>query len=145
MSPGTVGSELGVEVTSAFKCQGKGLLMLDGEHYNTLREDKKFSNLGPGYYDFKDSWTPSSFVKYGKDKSRVKPRAGEQFQMTLNKTSFNSITHNDKPWQQKKRAKPKKDLAANPFDTSDTDAVTDYHRELSYEILSVRNLPQYYN
>lgn len=144
MSPGTVGSEIGVEVSSPFKSHGRGLLMLDGERYNTLREDKKFSNLGPGYYDLRDDWVPSSFTKYGKDKSSIKKQAGEQFMLTLNR-STNSITHKDKPWQQKRKAKPKKDIAANPFDTSDTDAVSDYHREMSREIQSVRNLPEYYN
>jgi len=104
MSPGALGSETGVEVTSAFKCQGKGLLMRDGEHYNTLREDKKLSNLGPGYYDMRDNWSPTSFVKHNKDRSKIKSEPGHQFMLTLNK-SHNSITQKDKPWQQKRKTK----------------------------------------
>jgi len=37
------------------------------------------------------------------------------------------------------------DLAANPFDTSNMDAASDYQRELNRDISSVRDLPEYYD
>lgn len=120
--------------------------MLDGEHYNTLREDLKFSNLGPGYYDLKDNWTPSSFIKYGKPIARNTKSPVDNFVLTLNK-SYNSITHKDKPWQQKSRPRQRmsaEERARNPFDTSDMDAAGDHQRELQQDILSVHKLPEYY-
>ncbi len=154
MSPGTVGSEIGIQISSPFRSSGRGNILHDGVHYATLREDLSLSNMGPGYYNQPDLWAPSSFVKYNKQ-----VRAGSATNRAYNGevSAMNTINQrrtagmHDKPWKQKgvagDRERERRRLSElNPFDTSEADAKMNqrhHHKELSRDVDSVRQLPNY--
>ena len=160
MSPQTPGSELGLQISSPFLCAGRGgLLMPDGEHYATLREGVKLSNMGPGYYNLQDPWRPAAFVKYNKRPTRTAESLGrhEQQAMSTMNHNYNSITCNDKPWRQKgmvpRKSRSRQEIAADaanqdPFDTAEVDlkmSVGTRSREMQQKDMDeVRDLPQYF-
>lgn len=132
--------------TASFKSSGRAKpLMADAIHYATMREEEKFSNTGPGSYDFRDIWSSGDrstvrFVPTGKSIS--KPVGGVPFA--------------DKPWKQPppliKRKKPKpgsNNLPAQPLKKPggislqlDSAAESDA-KQLQRDIETVRNLPGY--
>lgn len=146
------------------------MLMDDGIHYKTLREDICFSNIGPGYYNATDNWSPTAFVKYNKNR-RLSPTAQVEDSIvgTLNiSTRSRGKAHDSKPWRQNsvaggsslspvKNNKPCTGIdmvdpllpgGPDPFDTADVDAriraAKNRHEESKRDIHSVMNLPNYF-
>ncbi len=154
MSPNVLGSEMGIRISSPFRSSGgrSKPLLLDGEHFATLREDVTLSNIGPGYYEHRDEWTPSSFVKYNKPRTKEgSPRHLAPME-TINGKTYNSIGRNDKPWrnnivQQPPRGK-KSQGTENPFDTSEVDRKLDGPQRridmVRRDIDAVKDLPDYF-
>lgn len=135
MSHQVPGSELGIRISSSFQNGGRDKSLInDAIHYNTMREDIQMSNLGPGAYDAKDMWIPTSFQKYNKRPIRMPEK----------KYSHHSY---DKPWQLSPGTNHSNTLllkasksAANADSKTDCSFNND---EIKFEINEVVNLPSY--
>lgn len=156
LSPGVSNIDSGLQITSPFLSRGgrNKVLMTDGIHYSTLREDLCLSNIGPGYYNTRDNWSPVSFVKYNKSRA-VSPSARTEITLmgTLNRNtrSRGGNRENDKPWRQNASLSPKKSKDTSildPFDTADIDAslraAQNRREESQRDVDAVRNLPVYF-
>ena len=133
MSPPVPGSELGLQITSSFLNGGRGKeLINDAVHFNTMKEDIKMSNLGPGTYDLPDNWSPSAFIKYNK-------KPGKPVEKKYNHHSY------EKPWKVSKT--PSLSLSKDTTNSSTApDSRNDFstnYDELASEILRVKKLPTY--
>jgi hypothetical protein len=125
MSPEIPGSELGKQICSSFKNGGRSKdLINNATHYNTMREDIKMSNLGPGSYDLRDAWAPTSFQKYNK-------RPGKAVEKRYGYDSY------EKPWL----------LSTTPPTAIVKTEVKNDHamnkEELNLEMKRVLSLPRY--
>ena len=132
MSPPVSGSELGVQITSSFLNGGRRKeLINDAVHFNTMKEDVKMSNLGPGTYDLPDNWSPSAFNKYNK-------KPGKSVEKKYNHQTY------EKPWKVSKSPSQSlsKDVSSSAADTRN-DMFTNNNDELTSEILRVKKLPTY--
>jgi hypothetical protein len=104
MNHDQIGSEIGLQIISPFKNSGRlRSLMDDAEHYKTMRNEEKFSNLGPGSYNVSISWQPDSFIKY--DRNRIMTRSKSR-SSTVDLSSISSAsktrfrTQYEKSWIQ---------------------------------------------
>lgn len=133
MSPLVPGSELGTQISSSFLNGGrKSYLINDAVHYNTMREDIKMSNLGPGTYDLPDNWAPAAFSKYNK-------KPGKPVERKYNHNSY------DKPWKTFSSSTLQK-YASKVKENSNAESRMDMSinkDELNSEILRVKRLPNY--
>jgi hypothetical protein len=75
--------------------------MDDAEHFKTMRNEEKFSNLGPGSYDVSISWAPDSFMKY--DRNRIMSRSRSNISTAASSSSQTRFrTQYEKSWIQTK-------------------------------------------
>lgn len=125
MSPDTPGSEIGKQISSPFKNSGrKKELMLDADHYKTIKED--VNHMGPGFYDLPDSWKPEQFFKYNR-----KPKKED---ITTSKRN----QPYEKQWILPELKKEKSKMKSEIFEIDSFDK-----KELNKEIECIRNLPSY--
>lgn len=127
-------------LSASFRSSGRSKsLMSDAEHYVTMGNEVKHSNMGPGFYDTSDSWASEERQVV----SMVATRPLKCLSSELLK--YSQATMNDvRPWRQPSpeiRRKPLPRVAGQPSGsvTLDKDAL----RERHLDILAVQKLPNY--
>ena len=129
--------------TASFKTSGRAKpLMGDAIHYATMRQEEKFSNMGPGSYEFRDIWSSNDRMTV-----RVVPTG-----TSILSKPVGGVPFADKPWKQPppliKRKKPKPGSNLPPPVAKKPGVILDVAMEsdakqLQRDIETVRNLPHY--
>eukprot|EP01038_Epipyxis_sp_PR26KG_P008030 gene8030-10879_t len=138
MTPAHPGSELGIRISSPFKSSGRRRdLMDDAEHYVTLRESEKMSNLGPGSYETIDNWSPTYFKKYNRSESILTNKFYSQ------PLPSNRQIKVDKPWRsnsKKYSSSSNNEQCEGELNSAEFE-IRKVKKELERDISSVRQLP----
>ena len=126
-------------LSASFRSSGRSKSLLhDGEHYLTMGNELKHSNLGPGSYDTLDTWASeerqtSSFVSTRPLKC-LSSEYRKYAQETMDET---------RPWRHPPPLIHRKPLPGILRSTGTVESSKEFTKEREMEIFAVQSLPPY--